>query len=249
MTVGRLLFEREREVMAAVVEMTYYRKNTNTAGGNFSFKVSDTDGNDYLIMTPTMMSEAYHGKLSAAQILVVNPKTQEIIAGDGNLTREINLHIAAYKANKDIKCCFHAHAPNAMFWATSHLNMPNLTEATQKVKAIEVLDFEPNCSPELAKIVSDKIKKDPTLPKEYLLDSHGILVLTPGEDGIEAIHKALQIVDTVEWNAEIAYKQVIFQKLGLLDGFYSKGMKIGTLEDIIQNRPIWNEQYGHVGGE
>ena len=29
------------------------------------------------------------------------------------------------------------------------------------------------------------------------------------------------------WNAEIAYKQTIFQALGITDGFYSKGEKIG----------------------
>lgn len=248
MTKGRILFEQERKDMAEVIEMTYYRKNTNTAGGNFSFKTTK-DGKDYLIMTPSMMSEAYNGKISAAQVLVVDPETREIVAGDGELTREINMHVAAYKANPEIKCCFHAHAPQAMFWATSHLNMPNLTEATQKVEFIEVLDFEPNCSQELADLVSAKIKEDPRLPKEYLLDSHGVVILTPGEDGLEALHKALQIIDTVEWNAEIAFKQAVFQKLGLLDGFYSKGVKVGDLDDLIAGRPIWNQKIADTGGD
>ena len=136
-----------------------------------------------------------------------------------------------------------------MFWATSHLNMPNLTEATQKVKFIEVLDFEPNCSQELAELVSEKVRKDQTLPKEYLLDSHGVVILTGGEDGMEALHKALQIIDTVEWNAEIAYKQAVFQKLGLLDGFYSKGVKVGDLNDLLEGRPIWNQKVKDFGGD
>ena len=248
MASGRILFEQERKDMAEAIEMTYYRKNTNTAGGNFSFKVTK-NGKDYLIMTPTMMSEAYHGKVSAAQVLVVDPETREIVAGDGNLTREVNMHVAVYKANPNIKCCFHAHAPKSMFWATSHLNMPNLTEATQKVKFIEVVDFEPNWSQELAELVSEKVRKDQTLPKEYLLDSHGVVILTGGEDGMEALHNALQIIDTVEWNAEIAYKQAVFQKLGLLDGFYSKGVKVGDLNDLLEGRPIWNQKVKDFGGD
>lgn len=57
------------------------------------------------------------------------------------------------------------------------------------------------------------------------------------------MNKALQIIDTVEWNAEIAYKQTIFQRLGLLDGYYSKGKKIATIDDLMVN-PIYSSDDG-----
>ena len=82
-----------------------------------------------------------------------------------------------------------------------------------------------------------------------LLDSHGVLINAGGESGIEAIHKALQILDTVEWNAEIAYKQAIFQAVGLLDGFYSKGEKVGTLEDLKNKKVIYNTAKIAAGGD
>lgn len=249
MAKGRIMFAEERQIMADAVKMTYDRKNTNTAGGNFSFRVTDNTGKDFIIMTPSMMSEAYFGNISPSQVLVVDLETEKVVAGEGSLTREINLHMACYKTNSDIRCCFHAHAPKSMFWATSHLNMPNLTEATQKVKFIKVLDFAPNTTPELAAIVKKEVEKDKELPKHYLLDSHGVLILTPGSDGIEALNKALQILDTVEWNAEIAYKQTVFQKLGILDGYYSKGKKIGTIQDMLDGVPIWNERNGDDGFE
>ncbi|BDP87511.1 hypothetical protein EfmAA818_11070 [Enterococcus faecium] len=63
-----------------------------------------------------------------------------------------------YETNPAIKAVLHAHAPNAMFWATTGLPMPNLTEATAKVKEIPVMDFEPNCSEELAELTSDYVK-------------------------------------------------------------------------------------------
>ena len=62
---GRILFEREREDMAKIVQLIFERKNTNVAGGNFSFKTTDKTGKEYIIMTPTMMSQAYLGHLSA----------------------------------------------------------------------------------------------------------------------------------------------------------------------------------------
>lgn len=249
MTAGEIIFEKERQKLADAVKLTYYRKNTNTAGGNISFKTTNKNGKEYIIMTPSMMSEAYHGILSASQILVIDAEKQKKIAGEGNVTREFNMHLAAYEANSEIKCVFHAHSPNAMFWATSHLNMPNITEATQKVQAIEVTNFAPNTTQELADIVKKEIGKDSRLPKEYLLDSHGVLILTPGGDGIEALNKALQIIDCVEWNAEIAYKQTIFQKLGILDGYYSKGQKIGDIDDLINGKAIWNENFEDEGYE
>ncbi len=250
MSDGRMIFEREREDLAKIVKLIFTRKNTNVAGGNFSFKTTDKEGKEYIIMTPTMMSEAYLGEVSPAQILVVEPHTRKVIDGVGQLTREINLHEAVYDTNPKIRAVLHAHSPHSMFWATSGLDMPNLTEATQKIGYIPVLDFEPNCSPELAELVSEYMNKEQLdLPNMLLLNSHGVLISAPGSTGIEAIHKALQILDTTEWNAEIAYKQTIFQSLGLLDGFYSKGKQIGTLEDLKNHTPIYNHGEIFAGGD
>lgn len=250
MSDGRMIFEREREDLAKIVRLIFQRKNTNVAGGNFSFKAVDENGKDFIIMTPTMMSEAYLGDLSAAQILVVEPHTRKIIDGVGNLTREINLHEAMYDTNPDIKAVLHAHAPNSMFWATSGLDLPNLTEATQKVKYVPVLDFEPNCSEELADLASTYVKDNNLdLPHMLLLNSHGVLINATGNTGMEAIHKALSILDTMEWNADIAYKQALFQQVGLLDGFYSKGVKIGDLNDLKLHQPIYNQIISDAGGD
>ena len=250
MSDGRMLFERERQDMARIVRVIFERKNTNVAGGNFSFKTTDDQGKDYIIMTPTMMSEAYLGEISPAQVLVVEPRTRRIVDGVGHFAREINMHEAMYETNPAIKAVLHAHAPNAMFWATTGLPMPNLTEATAKVKEIPVMDFEPNCSEELAELTSDYVKKQHLeLPHMLLLNSHGVLINTGGESGIEAIHKALQILDTVEWNAEIAYKQTIFQALGITDGFYSKGEKIGGLEELKHKTAIYNKSVIAAGGD
>ena len=76
---GRIPFEFEREDLAKVVKILMERRDTNIVGGNISIQVYDEEGKEYLVMTPTMMSEAYLGHLNADQILVIDPKTRKII--------------------------------------------------------------------------------------------------------------------------------------------------------------------------
>ncbi|MDO1604926.1 class II aldolase/adducin family protein [Lactobacillus sp. YT155] len=253
MDVGRMIFEHEREDLAKVIRVVFDRNDTNVAGGNFSFKVTDRNGDygeagkEYILMTPTMMSEAYFGRITASQILVVEPHTRKIIEGEGKLTREINMHEAVYDANPDIKTVFHSHAKEQLVWATMGVPLPNLTEVTQKVKSIPVLPFRENCSEELAQLVSDNIKKigDDALTHEYLLNSHGVLITVGGKgmSGLTALHKAVAIVDTMEYNAHIALEQTKLIREGVTDGFYSKGIKLGTLEDVfVDKKALYNDK-------
>ncbi|MDG6770348.1 class II aldolase/adducin family protein, partial [Lactiplantibacillus plantarum] len=96
------IFEAERCDLAMVAREMFNRKNTNVAGGNISVKVTAPrdinygsvhvkKDHQYLIMTPTFMSEAWFGKLSGAQILVVDLESGQQIDGVGRLTREINM--------------------------------------------------------------------------------------------------------------------------------------------------------------
>lgn len=241
---GRIPFEFEREDLAKVVRIVMERRDTNIAGGNISIRVHDEEGKEYYVMTPTMMSEAYLGHLSPEQILVIEPHARKIVSGVGSLTREINMHEAIYDANPDIKCVFHAHAEQTMFWATTGLNMPNITEATQKLKAIKTLRWHPMCTEDLAEYMANEIKAlDPSQVRNaFVLNSHGTLFTNGGKnvDPLTALHGSLADVDTVEWNAEIAYKQTVLQVNGLLDGYYGEETKIGSWEDVKAGKALYN---------
>ncbi|MDS0491361.1 class II aldolase/adducin family protein [Lacticaseibacillus paracasei] len=223
-------FENERKDLALVAREMFNRKNTNVAGGNISVRLTANAtinygavhivaGKDYLIMTPTMMSEFWYAKLQPAQILVVDFDSGEQIDGVGHLTREINMHKEAYYANSKIRCVYHSHAEESMFWATSGLDMPNVTEVTEEVGPIRVLPYAPATTKELADIVYKGLKEVGEAAKEhiFLLNSHGVLITS------ETLHHATEILETIEWNAKIAYQQTIFIKLGLLDGYQSCG--------------------------
>ena len=63
----------------------------------------------------------------------------------------------------------------------------------------------------------------------FLLNSHGVLITS------EDLHHATEILETVEWNAKIAYQQTVFMKLGLLDSYQSCGKASdGMLKEQVQ---------------
>ena len=46
----------------------------------------------------------------------------------------------------------------------------------------------------------------------------------------------------VSGNGKVAYKQTVFQQIGVLDGYYSEGTKIGTWEDVKAGKALYNKQ-------
>jgi L-fuculose-phosphate aldolase len=214
-----MMFEAERRDLAHTVRKMFDRKDTNVAGGNMSVKVFDAEGHAYILITPTFMSETYYAELSPAQILVVDAASGKKVDGVGDVTREINMHEEAYKAHPGIRCVYHSHAEASMFWATIGQDMPNVTEATRELGRIRCLPYKPACSKELADTVHDALVAigDKAVENVFLLNSHGILI-TASE-----LHIATRLLETLEWNAQIAYKQALFIKMGLLDDYQSCG--------------------------
>ena len=182
----------------------YDRKFTNSAGGNVSVKVSD----EHFIMTPTLMSQNYLCNLKPEQILVID-NNENIIEGSGKITREINMHMACYEENSKVGCVVHAHALDSMVFACMGLNMPNISEATQKLEDIRCLEFAPATSPELAMVVRKEVRQDQTIPKAYLLRKHGVLVVGA------TLEKTYDMLERLEWNAHIAKEYLIFKQIGI----------------------------------
>jgi|SRR5699024_11215864 len=199
-----MLYENERRKLADIVRKMFHRYETNTAGGNVSVRMNDK----HIIMTPTHMSQKYHCDLSPFQILVVD-MDENIVEGDGAITREINMHMACYNQNSEIGCVLHGHALNSMVFATMGLNMPNLTESTQKFGEIPCLEFAPATSQELAEKVRDYLEEKNKVTNAILLNSHGVLITDAD------LIKAYDNLGRLEYNAYIAEKALIFDKLGI----------------------------------
>lgn len=234
----QMMFEQERADLAYTVRKMFDRKDTNVAGGNMSVKVFDGSGHAFILITPTFMSETYFAELHPAQILVVDAESEAKVDGVGDVTREINLHLGAYRAHPGIRTVYHSHAPESMFWATIGQDMPNVTEATRELGRIRCLPFAPACSVELAQTVHDGLAAigDKAMENVFLLNSHGIVVTAT------ELHIAVRIMETLEWNAKIAYQQAIFIQHGLLADYQSCGKNYHEPAPIvpiaIPNQPI-----------
>ncbi|MBA3925743.1 class II aldolase/adducin family protein [Listeria rustica] len=201
-----MLYQKEREDLAKVVKVMFDRFETNAAGGNVSVRVNA----EHIIMTPTLMSQAKLCDLSAYEILVVD-NNNEVVEGDGRVTREINLHRACYTENAEVGCVLHAHPKESMLFATLGMELPNLTEATQKLGTIPTLDFAPATSPELAEIVRAHVISlgEAAVPSASLLNKHGIVVLDT------SLHKAYDLLERIEYNAYIVAKALVFDALNI----------------------------------
>nr|WP_284249003.1 class II aldolase/adducin family protein [Tetragenococcus halophilus] len=200
-----MLYLNERTKLCKYVKKMYERKFTNSAGGNVSIKV---DGGKYFLMTPTLMSQNYLCDLRPEQILVID-RQENIVEGEGGITREINMHMASYEENPNIGSIVHAHALNSMVFACLGLEMPNISEASEKLGRINCLEYQPATTPELAKIVRKEVKKDQTIPKAYLLRKHGVLVVGA------TLEKTYDMLERLEWNAYIAKEYLIFKQIGV----------------------------------
>lgn len=199
-----MLYYDERKDLCIVAKMMFDRFNTNAAGGNISVRVSD----EHFIMTPTLMSQAKFCRLKPEEIVVIN-KQGERIEGEGKVTREVNMHLAAYETRPDAGAVVHAHPKESMVFASLGLNLPHLTEASQKLGEIRTLPFAPATSSELAETVRGYLlsRKD-DLPIATLLRKHGILVVD------KTLRNAYDILERIEYNAYVNIQAKLFQALG-----------------------------------
>lgn len=197
-----MLYQSEREKLANFVKNMYERKVTNSAGGNVSVKIDE----NHFIMTPRLMSEEFHCNLRPDQILVID-RNENVIEGDGEVTREVNMHMACYEENPEIGAVVHAHALESMTFSTLGINMPNLTEATEKIGTIRCFKYHKAMTMDLANAVREQVRKDKQATKAYLLNRHGILVTGP------TLEKAYDMAERLEWNAKIAKEKFVYEKL------------------------------------
>ncbi|WP_163536124.1 class II aldolase/adducin family protein [Gracilibacillus sp. YIM 98692] len=199
-----MLYAEERKDLCEVTRMMFDRFITNAAGGNISVRINE----EHYIMTPTLMSQAKFCRLKPEEIIVIN-RDGEVLEGNGKVTREFNMHIAAYDARPDAGAVLHAHPKESMVFASLGLELPHLTEASRKLGEIKTLPFAPATSSELAATVSEYLKsRQDTLPVATLLREHGILVVD------KTLRKGYDILERIEYNAYVNIQAKLFQALG-----------------------------------
>lgn len=198
-----MMYKKEREELCEVVKLMFDRKLTNAAGGNVSVKMND----EHIIMTPSLMAEEYFCRLNPEQILVTN-LDGDIIEGEGNMTRESNMHLGIYRNLPDAGCVLHAHPKETMVYISLADELPSLTEATDKFGEVKVLPYAKACSEELANIAVEYFKTREEELKNHgliaLLRKHGVVIVDTN------LKKAFNDLERIETNAYVNLHKHLF---------------------------------------
>lgn len=194
-------YAEERARICEFARSMYDRWLTNAAGGNISCRV----GADRFLMTATGLSSHRLWRIDPEDILLVDHELS-ILEGRGRTTREINMHLAMYDADPELKAVFHAHPRDLMVHACRGQGMPVVCEALRFLgDTVPCLDYHPATTVELAKAVGhwtagfgqgfrDRVTAaEDIYAYGLLLNRHGVIV---GAESLVAGYEMLERLDT-----------------------------------------------------
>jgi len=192
-----LLYEPERQFLAETMRLLFERKLTNAAGGNAAVRVS----NEHILVTPSMMSEHHHCRISAANILVCDCALN-VIEGNAVPSRECRMHAKLLKNIPEIGAVIHAHPEYTMVFVAQGIPVPAMTEATDKMGACGVVRQAKAYSEDLADHVYDYF-----MDKREQLSRTGLCALLPRHGTVcvgKHLAQAFSVAERVECDAKCA---------------------------------------------
>jgi L-fuculose-phosphate aldolase len=173
-----LSFSKTRDEMRNIATLLWERRLTNAQGGNFCVRT----GENTLLITPTRMSEDKHCRLEPGDLLLIDFDAN-ILEGDGELSRETDMHIALLKDLPAVGAVIHVHPMNCMVFAAAEKPIPTVTEATEERGGAGLIAFAPACTLEMSANTLSyfKARREATEsgPLAAILPRHGIVVTAP----------------------------------------------------------------------
>jgi L-fuculose-phosphate aldolase len=194
---GSLMYEELREELCVTAKLIFERRLTNAVGGNYAVRAAE----GHVLITPAFMSERKHSSLEPGDILLID-YDKNIIDGEGQLTREVDMHLALLTKYVNIGATLHAHPFHCMPFVAAGKPVPGMTEATEEKGDAGCIPFARAYTPELAAAVSkyfeDRRELAERTPLGVVLPRHGVLVT--GND----IYSALSMLELMETDAYCA---------------------------------------------
>lgn len=183
-----------REEMVTVARLMWERRLTNAAGGNFAVRSAD----NRVLISPSLMSEKKHCCLKPEDFLLIDYE-QNILEGEGHLSREGTMHILILKNFPEIGCTIHAHPFYCMPFVSQSKPIPSATEATMGRGDVGCIEWTKAYTPELAENVyqyfeahrETAVKK----PIGMIMPKHGVVVSGPD------IYMAYSMLERIECDA------------------------------------------------
>ena len=188
--------EDPRVHLARVCKIAFDRKLLDSAGGNVTTRFGDR-----VYMTRSYAGGRHQWNLRAEDILVLD-LDGNILAGEGEFSREGAVHMACYHAFPEAGCVFHAHSLNIMPFVVTGTPLPPMSEQTDKFGTIGFCKWAPTHTKELAVNVVEALR-----PLAHELTDHPIATMIP-RHGIFVVGTDLNItydaLERLDRNAYIA---------------------------------------------
>lgn len=188
--------EDPREHLARIGKLAYDRKLLDSAGGNITTRFGDR----------VFMSRSYAGghhqwNLRPEDVLVLDLEGN-ILAGEGEFSREGAVHLACYHAFPEAGCVFHAHSLNVMPFVSQGVPIPPMSEQTDKYGAIGFCEWAATHTKQLAVNVVEGLRAQAGELKKHpiatMIPRHGIFVV--GTD----LNTTYDTLERIDRNAYIA---------------------------------------------
>jgi L-fuculose-phosphate aldolase len=178
-------FELRREIVE-IGRRLWQRGYVAANDGNISARVGDR-----ILVTPTGRSKGF---LKPQDIVEVAGSGTRI-SGDLEPTSELRMHLAVYRARRDVGAVVHAHPPSATGFAVAGVPMAQciLPEVILTLGDVPLASYATPSTEEVARSIQDYVGRFNAM----LLRNHGALTL--GKDLEEAYFR----METVEHFAEI----------------------------------------------
>ncbi len=172
--------------------------------GNVSLRLPPQDGREMLAITPT--SRPYD-LLTPEDIPIIDFET-EPVEGDLAPSSETLLHIAIYRARKNVGAVVHTHSVYASAMAAAWLEIPPITEDQMCLigGAIKLAEYAPSGSEDLAANAVRGLEDR----NAVLLKNHGMVGV--GKD----LREAFTICELVEKTAKAYYLCLSLKQVNLL---------------------------------
>tara|TARA_B100000686_G_C16696417_1_gene920794 strand:- start:53 stop:730 length:678 start_codon:yes stop_codon:yes gene_type:complete len=178
--------------IAKIGQMLFQRRLTDAAGGNVSVRVDDV-----MCMSPSYSGSKRQWELESDQVLVVG-MDGKILEGDGEVSRETNVHVTLNAEFSDYgNAVIHAHPRNLLVFAALEESMPPVLEANLKFGEIPCVPYAPAHSPDLARHVANGIRGHEERIRKHafgvIAPWHGLFLM--GKD-LDAAFDAVERFDT-----------------------------------------------------
>ena len=186
-------YNKEREAVASFMRRLYRQFLTTTSGGNISCRTSD--GN--IVITA---SQSDKGNQTMENVGIVTMEGENLTK-DLKLSIETNLHLAIYKARKDVSAIVHAHPVTATFFCAAkeyELNTHLTAEAYAVAGDVVKIPYALMGTKLLAELTAEKMRFSDC----GLMENHG--VITVGKDLLSAFDR-MELLENAAKQTIMAY--------------------------------------------